>query len=54
MISAVVRIHYYTFTDNHLLTFSNEESSCKEKIIMNDEAFVCNTCVALTTNLLVD
>ena len=37
MISAVVGIHYYTFTDNYLLTFlSNEESSHKEKIITND------------------
>ena len=54
MISAVVGIHYYNFTIIclHLHQISNEESSHEEKIIMNDDALVCNICLALTTNLI--
>ena len=54
----VVGIHYYTFTDNHLLIrnylyqISDEERSCEQKIIMNNDAFVYNIQLALTTNLL--
>ena len=49
MISAVAS--WNTFTDNYFLTFTlknNEESSWEEKIIMNDDMFVCNICLALT------
>ena len=42
MISAVVGIYYYTFTDDHLCQISDDESSHEQKIIMNDDTFVCN------------
>ena len=55
MISVVVGIHYYNFfTNNHVLYSSqiSDESSRKEKNIMNDGTFVCNIWLAVTTNLL--
>ena len=36
----------------HSRQISNEESLHEEKIIMNDDAFVCNIQLAVATNLL--
>ena len=48
-------IHYYILQliislNSHQI--SGEECSCKENVIVNNNAFVCNICLALTTNLL--
>ena len=52
MFLAVVGIHYYMIICLHPCQISDDESSREEKIIMNDDAFVCNIWLALTTNLL--
>ena len=53
MISAVVGIYYYTLQTIvclHSHWIIAEECLCKEKIIMNDDAIVCNIQLALATN----
>ena len=48
-------IHYYTFINNHLLTFTPskwQRMSMQKKIIMNDDVFVHNIYLTLNTDLL--
>ena len=42
----------YVLKITNATSISNEKSSCKAKIIMYDDAFVCNIQLAVTTNLL--